>query len=81
MNEQRTLEKLKELGKLSARVREGWGFGGESFLADEIELLEVLVLEHGHLPHCPQFTGPYDLGELEPACICGRDVLEAECNE
>lgn len=36
----RTLKKLKEPGKLSVRVREGWGFGGESFLADEIEMLE-----------------------------------------
>lgn len=36
----RTLKNLKEPGKLSARVREGWGFGGESFLADEIEMLE-----------------------------------------
>ena len=36
-----------------------------------ISLLEGVVLINGHTPNCPQFTGPYDLGELEPACVCG----------
>jgi len=40
-----------------------------------------LVLLHGHLPRCPQFTGPYDLGELEPACTCSYDALVALKNE
>ena len=43
---------------------------------DEAAQLEQLVLLHGHLPSCPQFRGPYDLGELEPACTCGFDNVE-----
>jgi hypothetical protein len=58
-------------------------------LEAENALLQSLVLLHGHLPSCPQFTGPYDLGELEPACNCGFDCQhsaaylsgEHECQE
>jgi hypothetical protein len=42
----------------------------------ENEMLKQLVLLHGHLPSCPQFTGPYDLDELEPVCNCGYALLE-----
>ena len=45
-------------------------------LENEKWFLEQLVLIHGHLPSCPQFRGPYDLGELEPACTCGFDNVE-----
>lgn len=38
------------------------------------ERLTQLVCEttDSHYPDCPQFTGPYDLGELEPACTCWK---------
>jgi hypothetical protein len=42
-------------------------------LADKIEALWQYAT---HRPDCPQATGPYDLGELEPACTCGLDDLE-----
>jgi hypothetical protein len=40
---------------------------------NEVETLEYLILQQGHLPFCVQFQGPYDLGELEPACNCGQN--------
>ena len=45
-------------------------------LENEKWFLEQLILIHGHLPSCPQFRGPYDLGELEPICTCGFDNVE-----
>jgi len=47
-------------------------------LKAEKEFLKQLLIYHGHLPTCPQFTGPYDLGELEPACTCGHNTLEKD---
>src|SRR3972149_11258617 len=43
----------------------------------EAQLKMVCQSEEIHHPDCPQFTGPYDLGELEPACICGLDQMLA----
>ena len=45
------------------RVREGWGFGGESFLADEIEMLEERVLELEKIKNikCPYCARQYFL--------------------
>jgi len=50
-------------------------------LEAENELLKQLVLLHGHLPSCPQFTGSYDLGELEPVCTCGFDNVKLSRTE
>ena len=42
-------------------------------LEAKLEAMEIQLIEYQHLNRCPQATGPYDLGELEPRCICGRD--------
>ncbi|KKN47692.1 hypothetical protein LCGC14_0660150 [marine sediment metagenome] len=43
------------------------------YYAENVELREYV----GHKPTCVQYTGPYDLGELEPACECGLDRVLA----
>ena len=43
-----------------------------------LDYLEHALIMYEHLPECPQATGPYDLGELEPVCNCGHDALDRE---
>jgi len=60
---------MKEWCKINNAVAE---------LEAENERLRNGILEYGvHNPSCPQYTGPYDLGELEPACTCGLAKLLA----
>lgn len=83
MTDKLTSEKIKSLAVNRIRPTAIWHllhrYSDEvAQLEDMINLLRELVLENGHLPECPQFTGPYDLGELEPACMCGYDNRQRE---
>lgn len=45
----------------------------------KLEACQRELTSHGlHTPDCPQYTGPYDLGELEPPCACGAALEEGQ---
>ena len=59
------------------RPEAGWPDAVAELEAENAELREYIA-SVGHKATCVQYAGPYDLGELEPACECGHDGLLAK---